>query len=259
MIQKVLAVFVAMYPIVEYVYNHYYGQKCEAFYHIPAKYFTKSVNSSILYIALLILLLAVPLLGKWFITREKGNIFSVVWDVLITLCYGFALGYVNLLSILKICSSDNSPFWRQINSLFSDNTVLIIVILMGVSIFAMMGSTMVVLLKRIKSRMLQNIIYAAFFACITISVLIMVIGAGYVLNPDPAGKTAYEIVDSEGEKYAVLSEYNDKLLVVPATINEDDVVELDTTWYSFVDASECKFCFIDFEHVPQIIRAKNTE
>lgn len=123
----------------------------------------------------------------------------------------------------------------------------------------MMGSTMVALLKRIKSRILQIIIYTVFFASFTMSVLILFTGAGYILNPDPAGKTAYEIADCEVEKYAVLSEYNDKLLVVPATLNEDNVVELDTTWYCFIDASECKFCFVDFEHAPQIIRTKNTE
>ena len=258
-IQKVLAVFVAMYPIVEYVYNHYYGQECEAFYHIPAKYFTKSVNSSILYITLLILLLAVPFLGKWFITREKGNIFSVVWDVIITLCYGFALCYVNLLSILKICTSDNSPFWKLIDGWISENVGFFLGIIMGISIITMMGSTMIALLRRINSRILQIVIYAVFFTSVTMSVFILFTGAGYVLNPDPAGKTIYEIADYEGEKYAVLSEYNDKLLVVPATINEDDIVELDTTWYGFVDASECKFCLVDFEHIPQVIRAKNTE
>lgn len=258
-IPKGVAILVALYPIVEYVYNYFYGQQCESFYHIPAKYFSKSVNSSMLYIALLIPLLAVPLLRKWFVTTGKSNKFSLVWDGLITPCYGFALGYINILSLLKICASNNSYFWQLIDRCFSEHIVLFVVIIMVISIITIMGSTIIDLLKRTENRILQIAVYAVLFTSVALSVVIFLTGTEFVLNPDPAGKTIYEIADCKGEKYVVLSEYNGKLLVVPAEIDEDNAVGLDTTWYSFIDVCDCKVYILDFEHVPQIKRINGTE
>lgn len=78
-------------------------------------------------------------------------------------------------------------------------------------------------------------------------------GTKSALNPNPSQKTEYEIATYSNLQYAVLSEYENKILVVPASKNEHDVLQLNTANYYFLDRSECQFSYYNFDQIPKII------
>lgn len=258
-ISKISAILVAIYSILKYMYSHFYSQQCEKFYHIPARYFSKSINNSILYIVLLIVLLAVPFLIKRFAITENNGASGVVMYVLLSLYYSFSWCIIILLCLFQICNNNNSTFVQLFSGWFAEHLWLSGIIIMFFSTIATMLLPIISsIIKKLKSNILKNAICITFSAIISANLLILSVGSHYVLNSNPASNTVYEIANCKGQKYAVLSEYNDKLLVVPIDIAEDNIAVLNTTWYNFIDVRECKLSTITFESVPQI-EHENTE
>lgn len=248
---QILAWLPICYAILKYMYDFRYGQQCKAFYHIPAKYFSKSVNSSILYIALIVFLVVIPFLLKWCITKVGGEKSAVVCSDSFALFVGVGLGSFNIQGLTRKIESDNFFLWHSIGRLASKNMGLYLAVIMVCAIITMIGLLRVSYTKKVKNKMRFSIFGVILAVSFVITMVAFIGSTAYALCFDPANKTAYEIADYEKGKYAVLSEYNGKLLVVPAAIKGDELV-LDTTWYFFVDSSECKFFAMDFEKVTQI-------
>ena len=90
------------------------------------------------------------------------------------------------------------------------------------------------------------------FVSLVTSSYILLNGTRYILDPNPAGKTEYEIAVYMDSEYAVISEYGDKVLVVPLVKNDTEPVLLDAKLYRFIGPSECEFYCINFGHIPTV-------
>ena len=71
-------------------------------------------------------------------------------------------------------------------------------------------------------------------------------------------KTKYEIVTNMERQYIVLSEENEKVLVVEYRVKDDKYV-FSTEKYLFLNKYDCEFSYIDTGVSPKIENANNKE
>lgn len=97
-----------------------------------------------------------------------------------------------------------------------------------------------------------NIIEKDYYVTITLKAL----SNGIILKFSIAieDKTKYEFVTVEENKYVVLSEHEDKILIVPYEINENGQYVFNTSKYWFCEKYQGTYKYIDMEICPKVIK-----
>lgn len=259
-VQWVIAVLTFLYPIVKYAFNRKYGVQCENYYNIPAKYFYKSIDSSLLFIGLIVLMLSIPLFYKWLINKlGTDKTWSRIGVGLISLTYGLALGCVNFLNLIEICSQSGGVFWQWIYLQLSRYPCQVAGIVVMAAICFTAGWSILPLLKEVKKTAVQAVFAAALSMITVLNLFILFRGTSCVLNSNPELNTEYEIAEYMGTEYVVMSEYNDKVLVVSILKDDEGKISLDTGSYRFLDPIECEFYYYDFGYAPTIISSEGLD
>lgn len=80
----------------------------------------------------------------------------------------------------------------------------------------------------------------------------MMYGTIIKLSVTVEDKTKYEIVNIDEESYVVLSECNDKLLVVPYEVTNDGQCIFKTKQYKFIDMYDGTYQYVDICSSPII-------
>lgn len=256
-VQLFLVVLTFVYSVAEYVFNWGYRQQCENYYNIPAKYFYKSIDSAVFFVALFILLLCIPSLFRWLKAKiGTGEPEGRIFDELLLLIYSFAFACINLLSLNKIYTRSKGIIRKWLNFLFSEHIFWVIVIVMAMAIFSIAGWGILHRLRKVKHKVWRQVFCVVLSISVAINVFILVVGAKCVLDPNPEWNTEFEIAEYMGTQYAVISEYNGEVLVVPMIKDDEGKVSLDTSTYRFLVPNECEFYYYDFGYAPPIINSK---
>lgn len=195
--------------------------------------------------------------------ERKNNIltrFSLFYNIILSILLGGMVGLINVLYLIEIVKASMLPdFMINILVFFFNNIEprLLIFIVIGLFIIGVLGLLFIPEIRNVKH--FKKPLLILFVIIFTINFSIIVLGATAKVTSSIERKTKYEFIEKDDNKYVVLSEYNNKKLVVKyQTKNQDDTIiyELFTDKYYFIDGNEYTYSYIDTEY-PPIIRHQN--
>ena len=263
-INQILAVIVGIltagYPIVNGAYNIIYQMKCEEFYQVPAKYFNGSINYRLLYLGC-ILLLSFAFIYPVFIKnseekQEKVSKLMIGLSIFLAVLMGMMFGMLNIYNLLYIIKElyDEKSLGIFLIFLLNNYPYLSIFVVIITGLISVVGVTLINEIKSIKVKILKNVILSILMVSLIFSVMLLIYGTIANLQVSPEDKIRYEIVTSNSENYIVLSEYENKILVVNYEIKEGQVI-LKTNEYWCLDKFECTYNYIELS-VPPVIESQ---
>lgn len=233
------------YYISNYVYNQTYKQNSEVYYGIPSKYFQGSIEDTVFYLILLIILIGIifslPIYKK-FIKNRTDKISNILMAYM-AVAMGFVfsiLNIKNLFEIIKVIESNEV-------AIFVSNHILKISIL--ITIFSVIGVICFTYNDEIESKLNNKwkkyfdtfiiIILSLFFI-----VLIKAMNVKFSYN-NVENKTIYETTIYEDKNMAILSDLDDKVLIAEYEINENKETMLKTYNYMIVDKENLVISYKD--------------
>lgn len=263
-VQKIMAVvaaFTVLYPVLNYIYDLRYKIDCEKFFNIPAKYFSRSIHSNMIFLAAAILLAFAAMIPYLKQRRERKNNtltkFNLIHNILISIVLGVLLGAVNVLYLIEIVMDSTLPEYiiSVITHLFMTlNEWLLILIVISFFTLGLLGLLFSYKIKHMK-KVAKMLLSVALAIVLVVNLLIIVGGITAKFTESIPQKTRYEIVSIKNEQFIVLSDYENKKLVVKFDIldnNGQKTYTFKTNEYFFIDPDECTFSYIDTIYPPTI-------
>lgn len=253
----IFTIITGVYYISNYVYNQTYKQNSEAYYGIPSKYFQGSIEDTVFYLILLIILIGIifslPIYKK-FIKNRTDKISNILMAYM-AVAMGFVfsiLNIKNLFEIIKVIESNEV-------AIFVSNHILKISIL--ITIFSVIGVICFTYNDEIESKLNNKwkkyfdtfiiIILSLFFI-----VLIKAMNVKFSYN-NVENKTIYETTIYEDKNMAILSDLDDKVLIVEYEINENKETKLKTYNYKIVDKENLILSYKDLGEKIIVVKEKN--
>lgn len=241
----IFTIITGVYYISNYVYNQTYKQNSEAYYGIPSKYFQGSIEDTVFYLILLIILIGIifslPIYKK-FIKNRTDKISNILMAYM-AVAMGFVfsiLNIKNLFEIIKVIESNEV-------AIFVSNHILKISIL--ITIFSVIGVICFTYNDEIESKLNNKwkkyfdtfiiIILSLFFI-----VLIKAMNVKFSYN-NVENKTIYETTIYEDKNMAILSDLDDKVLIAEYEINENKETMLKIYNYMIVDKENLVISYKD--------------
>ncbi len=244
---------IAIYPILNVLYNVLYQNSCEKFYHIPRQYFSSDIKYSIVYLFLIIIIVAMcgfPIfIRKLGAGKQTAIIPTISFAFLLGMCIGI-INIYNLIELLRYLNFD-SEFNRNIVLFINENAEVIVFIIIILAIISVVSITILDILKNRKNKVLNCILGVLFITSFFVSSMLMLYGTMAKLSVDISKKTQYEFVSIDDKTYAVLSEYDDKILVVEFEISDGRCI-LITESYQFIEKYTGVYTYIDMSLPPLI-------
>lgn len=246
-IKIVAGILVALYPIANYIYEFIYQVKCEEFYGIPGIYFSTSINSRLLYLGLIVLLIILFLLPSFLRNYEKSQgkttATSFLYYIFLSVVLGLEMGLINLQNLIEIMqvTDKQNIIFTYCNNWINNHAYLVAFIIIIMGSFSLLG---IVLVTEIKNKWIKRIISLISIISLVISGMLILYGTIFKLGTSIEDKTKYEIVTNQNEKYVVLLEEEDKVLVVKYS-NEKGEYIFDTNQYLFLNKYDCEFSYVD--------------
>lgn len=239
LIVTIVGLFSTLCAFTNFVYDVMYKINCGNFYGIPEKYFSTSINKNILYrlfvIVLLIIWLILPIL-KIFFRKQKDDInLNEQQLASLSVMIGIIMAVAVAHNLKVISTYDDNIILSKIGSfLLNCNIEIVAVVLAALCIIEAIG---IAFLNRVShwKKVLQEI-YAIIISSLFFLIMAIIIHGSWItftLNLAIEDKTKYEFVKYECDEYVVLSEYNDKVLLVPFQVDEDGKYIFNTGEYIF--------------------------
>lgn len=252
----VLGILTVGYPIANSVYNMIFQIKCEEFYHIPKKYFNENIDYKLLSIGLILLFFIIftyPIIIKWLEDKRKEKSkFTIYLSIFWAVTIGGLLGCFNNLNCIYIMSElYRSDKYKPLIEVSSNYLHVIIAIELFFGLVSIVGITLIHEINSIKLKWIKLIIVSLIAVSLTNSIILTINTIIFNLIASPEDISRYEIVTSNSENYIVLSEYEDKILVVNYEIENEQLI-LKTNEYWFLDKFECTYNYIELS-VPPVI------
>lgn len=248
----------ALYPIVNFMYNLSYQSKCEGFYGVPGKYFHSTIDNRLLYLAcilILIIICATPVIIRKYDEKKqvqaKG---STVYISFVAAVLGMEIGFLNVYNLLEIMKQTHKTYdWiRSVNNFLDKNATITITVVIVAGTIALLGITLMDKLRVIKWKWIKIVINCVFIFSFVISLLLMIYGTIFKLAISVEDKTKYEVVTIDEEDYVVLSEHDDKILVVSYEVKENGKYIFDTSKYWFYEKYQGTHRYINLKYCPEI-------
>lgn len=261
---KVIPFLVSIIPVIDFVCNFLYKNNCEKFYNIPARYFSQSIYNTLIlafFAVLLVVLAIIPAIKQhWERNKNRLSTLKTVYNVSLSVGIGLVAGLMNtlyLIETINLFSEINYPY-NSISSLFfSIDENIFIVIILAITLICVLGLLFNYKFPNIRNRFLKYSVSIIVALSIAFNIL-MVIGGittRFINSYSIQYKTKYEIASVQDEKFAVLSDYENKKLVVKFDIldnNGQKTYTFKTNEYFFIDPDECTFSYIDTIYPPTI-------
>ncbi|MCI8670301.1 MAG: hypothetical protein HFI34_12430 [Lachnospiraceae bacterium] len=247
-----------LYPIINTVYKIFYQRECEKFYGLPGKYFSSSFNNRIIYLGcifLLVMIAIMPLSIKKYGDKRgitsKGNLLQAIF---LSIVIGMELGVFNVFNLIEIMKQTykSNNFFRIINGWLNRNAVLTILIVVIFGLMSVLGITLLDKIRDIRWKLVKNMVCYLLSVSFVVSMLIMLYGTIFKLSITINDKTKYEFVTINNNEYVVISSYDNKLLVVPFEIYEDEIYIFKTKQYCFEEPYEGIYEYRNIENSPII-------
>lgn len=246
-----------VYPISNGIFNMIYQSDCERFYHIPGKYFHATIDYRLLYlgcIILIILMCAFPVFMKKY-SEENGKSMKgmFVYSLFLSVILGMEIGLFNVYNLVEILKAtyDINQFFTFINDWLNNHVTVAIIVVIVMGSFSLVGIVVFNEIRNAKARWFKNIIILVFTISLGISILLMLYGTMFKLNISIEDIIKYETVTNQENSYIVLSESEDKFLVVKYQ-QEDGKCILLTDEYSFLDKYEGIYNYISLKQSPEV-------
>lgn len=246
------AILIAIYPITNYIYEYIFQVKCENFYGIPGKYFSANINSRLLYLCFILLslltFLSPSVLRNYGKKQGKVTTLSFLYYILLSLLLGFLMGLINLQNLIEIMrvTNEQNIFFSYCNNWINRHAYFVIFTIIIICSFSIFGF---IIIAEIKNKLVKETIAWIGIITYVISFSIILYGTVFKLSTSIEDKIRYEIITNKENKYVVLSEENDKILVVEYFI-EDGKYIFDANQYFFLYKYDCKFSYVDIKTKP---------
>lgn len=235
-----------------------YKFDCEGFYNIPSKYFNTGYSNKIILLVCLLLLFTTPIIGfcgKRYLIKDGATKFEViilttVFSIYLSLCMGL-LNIYNLKFIIetvedsiRIPSSVANIINKCANGIVWSVIILGMLSVVGIVLFDNIG--------KIKRKTLRIIVQFISWVPIIFTVILFAYGTVFKMASNVEDLKKYELISYSDSQYIVLSNCDDKALVVPFDVDEDGQYIFYTSEYKFVDKYEGNFEYIIMQHKPLI-------
>lgn len=249
-----------IYVAINYFYNLMYQIECHKFYGIPGKYFTTDIGNKTLYL-LFILLGIVALVYprhvvKNIYNQEERKYFDKFCNkfsvIAIIASEGISLAILNLGLIIMICKIGGPwPCIQNIMLYIAQFPVVTINIVLYLSVALIILFTFYEKIKKIGFKIVFMILYLLEAVLIIYGII-----CSYYIKIE--NKIEYEFVSYQDKKYVVLSENDDKVLIVSFKIDDDGRYVFYTNKYRFIDICDGVYEYRDIQSKP-IIYKQTTE
>ena len=258
LILSVTGVLTVLYPIANTIYKMIYQSECEKYYSLPGRYFYASIDNSLVYLGAIIILSLICFMPSYMKKHDENQKNTtkgpVVYTLLLAIVIGMEWGMINVFNLSTIMKQayKTNHFFGCINDILNRNAYVTVSVVILLGIITVLGFTYMDGMKFVRWRVVRNIWKKLFVISFSLSLLIMVYGSIFKLSISIEDKTKYEVVTVEDKDYVVLTEYHDKLLVVPYEIDDEQYI-FETKQYIFVDLFEGVYKYIDMERSPKIM------
>ena len=248
----------ALYPIVNFMYNLSYQSKCEGFYGVPGKYFHSTIDNRLLYLAYILILIIIcvtPVIIRKYDEKKQVQVKgSTVYISFVAAVVGMEIGFLNVYNLLEIMKQTHKTYdWiKSVNNFLDKNATITITVVIVAGTIALLGITLMDKLSVIKRKWIKIVINCVFIFSFVISLLLMIYGTIFKLGISVEDKTKYEVVTIDEEDYVVLSEHDDKILVVLYEVKENGEYIFDTSKYWFYQKYQGTHRYINLKYCPEI-------
>lgn len=260
---KTITLVTSLYTFVSIILNMMYKYDCEGFYNIPSKYFNTGYSNKIIILVCLLLLFTTPIIGfcgKQYLIKDGATKFEViilttVFSIYLSLCMGL-LNIYNLKFIIETVE-DSIRIPSAVANIINKcaNEIVWSVIILGM--LSVVGIVLFDNIGKIKRKTLRIIVQFISWVPIIFTVILFAYGIVFKMASSVEDLKKYEIISYSDSQYIVLSNCDDKALVVPFDVDEDGQYIFYTSEYKFVDKYEGNFEYIIMQHKPLI--SENTQ
>lgn len=258
-VASIVSVLAALYTVANFVHNLSYQEKCEKFYGIPGKYFHSIIGDRVVYLVSILLLIIVgaiiPLIMRK--NEEKSKVKKrgeTATVLIVTVLMGMVIGFLNLYSLLEIMKQTHKTYnWiRNINIILDENSTVTIGVVVLTGIISLFGITFIDKFGEIRRIWIRKVVGIVFDISFVMSLELLIFGMLFVLTRSVEDKTKYEVVTIDEVEYVVLSECDDKILVVLYEVENKGHYIFDTSRYWFYEKNQGTYRYINLEDCPEI-------
>lgn len=250
-------ILAALYPVANEIYNMIYKVKCEEFYHIPGRYFENTINHSLLYLGLMVLIVLFFLypifLKRMGEKQEKVSKFMNGVSIYLAIAVGMIFGIFNFYNLLFIIFQvyNLNTVIRCICEWLICHPHIMCFIVVPMGCISIVGVALLHEIRRVKVQWLNTVILGLIAVSLCISILISLVSMAFLFSISPENKTKYEIITNMEEDYIVLTEYEDELLVVEYDLVDGQYI-LRTSAYRFLEKDTYIYDYINLKTSPVI-------
>ena len=234
-----------VYFVANYLYNQRYKQKNQSYYGIPSKYFQGSIEDKVFYLILVIILICIIFSSLLLLYNIKNRTDKII-DRLMVKITAFAMGAVfwilnikNLFDIIEIIEKNKFTIFVN-NHIFGVSMII--------AMFSVVGIIYITYNDEIGSKLNEKWKkYFNMFAWVIfgLSFIILIVALGVKFSYNAESKTIYETIVYEDKNMAILSDLDDKVLIVEYEINENKETILKTYNYMIVDKENLVISYKD--------------
>ena len=253
---KIIAEYLAaastsLYLVMNLIYNMKHQIQCEDYYQVPGKYFHSTINNRLLYLALVIAMIVAcftPVAIKKYYEKNGHTKFGdKVYVIFLTVVIGMEMGFFNVYNLIEIMRQTYKAgdIFININSFLNRHANITIAVVVILGSMSLLGITLLDEIKNIKFMIIKQIIIVMFGIALLLSILFMVYGTIFKLSINIEDKTKYEFVMQGKKEYVILTEYDEKILVVPYKKLDNGQYIFYTNKYYFIEKYQGVYRYID--------------
>lgn len=234
-----------VYFVANYLYNQRYKQKNQSYYGIPSKYFQGSIEDKVFYLILVIILICIIFSSLLLLYNIKNRTDKII-DRLMVKITAFAMGVVfwilnikNLFDIIEIIEKNKFTIFVN-NHIFGVSMII--------AMFSVVGIICITYNDEIGSKLNEKWKkYFNMFAWVIfgLSFIMLIVALRVKFSYNAESKTIYETIVYEDKNMAILSDLDDKVLIVEYEINENKETILKTYNYMIVDKENLVISYKD--------------
>ena len=234
-----------VYFVANYLYNQRYKQKNQSYYGIPSKYFQGSIEDKVFYLILVIILICIIFSSLLLLYNIKNRTDKII-DRLMVKITAFAMGVVfwilnikNLFDIIEIIEKNKFTIFVN-NHIFGVSMII--------AMFSVVGIICITYNDEIGSKLNEKWKkYFNMFAWVIfgLSFIMLIVALRVRFSYNVESKIIYETTIYEDKNMAILSDLDDKVLIVEYEINENKETILKTYNYMIVDKENLVISYKD--------------
>ena len=241
LLATIVGLFSTLCVFIRLVYDVIYKINCGNFYGIPEKYFSTNIDKNIIYrlsaIVLVITYFVPRIMEKYYLKHNGDDKANTMYSIFLSVIIGIIMSAFLIYNLYIISYYGEDQLFQKIRSfsLKYINIISLPILVMSIAAIILITLPNIINKRKKKSRIWYYVIVVV--EVIVLAANIIIIGYGtwtrFKSDLNIENKTKYEFAKYECDEYVVLSEYNDKVLLVPFQVDEDGRYIFNTGEYIF--------------------------